>query len=131
MEQVNANLLSRMLEDTRCDHCPTQGDIFICRGPGGVIYRNGHLEQWKTSGYSPICVRPSAPFTFWTDSGPSFSTSGGYWFSIPEEMESAIKYVGKQVKQFKTWGTCGACHNGAFYFQAEVNVWEIFLETIY
>ena len=61
----------------------------------------------------------------------AYHKSGGYWFSIPEELQGLVKYIGKDKKTFCAWGHCGACGDGAFQFQAIVNVWEIFLEDIY
>lgn len=125
-----ANYLSQLLEDTRCDNCPTPGDIIICKGPGKVEYKRGHLDR-ELGDYSSICVKPYTPFTFASNTGLYFSTSGGYWFSVPDELQELVKYVGKDKKLFTTWGHCGACADGAFKFQAIVNVWEIFMEDIY
>lgn len=125
---VMANYLSQLLEDTREIHCPMAGDIVICKGPNKV-YPKGHLDRSDIHDHAAICVQPYVPFAFADDTKVYFSTSGGYWFSIPETME--LKYIGKDKKTFKTWGHCGACGDGAFKFQAMVNVWEIFLEDIY
>lgn len=122
-----ANFLSKLIEDTRAE-CPMKGDIVICKGPNKV-YSKGHLDRSDIYDYSSICVQPYVPFVFANDDGISLSTSGGYWFSVPEGMK--LKYIGKDKKTFKAWGHCGACADGAFRFQAIVNIWEIFLENIY
>lgn len=135
-----ANIGVQWIERTRSKEHPVIGDIFICKGPNDVIYNNGHLDNSGVTEYSAICVKPYVPFLSlplyrWTDLDknrlPSFSTSGGYWFSIPEDKIDQIKYVGTRKKLFNAWGHCGACGNGAFTFEAEVNVWEIYLESIY
>lgn len=123
-----ANMLKEAIEKSRIRNIPRSGDIVICKGPN-VVYPNGHLELNNPADYSAICVQPSLPFTFLCDEELSFSTSGGYWFSVPDI--SFMQYVGTREKLFKSWGHRGACGNGAFSFPAIVNVWEVFLESIY
>lgn len=124
-----ANYYSRVIEDTRAD-CPIAGDVFVCKGPEKT-YLNGHLDNFKMDHHTAICVMPYVPFAFVDDTGVSYSTSGGYWFGIPPENIQDIKNLGQRPKLFQTWGHCGACGAGAFYFEAMVNVWKIYLESIY
>lgn len=132
-----ANELKRVIESTRMNR-PRPGDIVIAIGPAKT-YENGHIDR-EVNEYSAMCVRPSIPFvsSFINKDGKeqiSLSTSGGYWFSVNnnnlKEAERHFKYEGKRKKKFKAWGHCGACGDGAFTFEAEVNVWGIFLTTIY
>ncbi len=120
-----ANRLQKALENR--NQVPTPGDIIICKGPT-ITYKNGHLNT-EPENYSSICVQPYIPFISCNKDGEiSFSTSGGYWLSTETEM---LVYKGKQEKIFKSWGHCGGCGDGAFNFPATVNVWELFLESIY
>lgn len=41
--------------------------------------------------------------------------------SVPPK---ALKYVCKEEKLFKDWGSCGARGNGTVSFKAEVSIWE-------
>ena len=122
-----ANELQKMVESR--DEVPTPGDVIICKGPSKV-YNSGHLER-EPKEYSSVCTQPYVPFVFKNidETDVYFSTSGGYWFSVPDE--KILIYRGKREKIFKTWGHCGPCANGAFHFPAVVNVWEVFLESIY
>lgn len=131
-----ANRLRLLILNSRDSERSVAGDIMICKGPG-VEYKSGHIQSGNINDYSPICVEPYIPFVNSSihlkgaNEELSFSTSGGYWFSIPEEKWDRIKYVGKRKKLFKAWGHCGPCADGAFCFEAEVNVWEYFSKSIY
>ena len=127
---IKANRLRDALESSRRDDTPCEGDIMICRGPSGVVYEGGHVESSDLTTHSAICVRPSAPFVFEQEGGdPSCSVSGGYFFNVDKDTKPVLK--GKAEKSFKAWGHCGACGNGAFYFPATVNVWEICSDSVY
>lgn len=109
---------------------PLAGDIVVCRGPQKT-YEGGHLNFNNPEDYSAICTQPHVPFVFTNDdkSGVHFSTSGGYWLSAPKK--EMLTYVGMKEKLFQTWGYDGPCTGGAFAFTAKVNVWEIYLDSIY
>lgn len=133
-----ANELIAVIEETRCD-VPKCGDIVIARGPKKT-YNNGHIQLDDLSDYSAMCVQPYLPFVSWRRTKDNekqilCSTSGGYWFSLPtDSAKNAIKfmeYEGQRVKSFKAWGHCGPCGDGAFTFEAPVNVWKVYLKTIY
>lgn len=124
-----ASFFKYKIERSRDSNTPKAGDIIICKGPKKE-YNNGHLDRSDPTEFSAVCVQPMIPFTCVVDNEePTFSTSGGYWFSVPEK--ELLKYVGTREKIFKAWGHCGCTGNGAYNFSATVNVWEIFLETIY
>ena len=133
-----ANKLTKLIE-ARSDKLPQVGDIVICTSPGGkVFYGAGHLENtiedWRSNWYKEpkgsICVQPYVPFISANNADKiSANTSGGYWFGYYDNSE--LKPAGKRTKLFLAWGHCGACANGAFSFEAIVNVWEYENEKIY
>lgn len=131
-----ANHLKNLIEKTRNRNYPKAGDIVIVCGLKKE-YPNGHIEKDEINEYSAMCVEPYKPFVFESDckEKPIFSTSGGYWCCIPEDdlndARKMFEYIGTKEKLFITWGHCGACGNGAFTFPATVNVWKVFLESIY
>lgn len=131
--QVNKTALLVSLLEKRLklkEPLPLAGDIVICKGPEKV-YEEGHLNFNNPEDYSAICAQPYVPFVFANDDKLSvhFSTSGGFWFSAPKK--EMLTYVGVKEKLFQAWGASGACADGAFTFTAKVNVWEIFLDSIY
>lgn len=135
-----ANHLAVLIRNTRSSEHPVSGDIMICKGPAKT-YKGGHIQSGNMEDYSSICTQPYVPFVcsslysiFRNENEPEeihFSASGGYWFSIPKQDQNKVRYIGKRKKIFKAWGHCGPCGDGAFYFEAEVNVWEYFSEEIY
>jgi hypothetical protein len=137
---VKANRLKKLIEESRDRNKPKKGDIIIARGPKRV-YNNGHIQEEAINDYSAMCVQPYVPFcsrfhdTETDTDHLGMSTSGGYWFKIPcDDLDEAIEmleYKGTRSKLFKDWGHCGPCGDGAFTFEATVNVWEVFLESIY
>lgn len=134
------NTLIEFLEGTRSNTKPIPGDRIQCVGPK-KSYMEGHFDhELEKEWGGQICVRPSVPFisafmyrpiqdAIDKDVLPHFSTSGGYWIGCKEvEM---YEYIGKCMKIFCVWGNSGACAGGAVHFEAEVNVWRIFMESIY
>ena len=117
-----ANRYVQMIENTRSDKQPRNGDMIRLTTQHGDYYPYAHLEKLYEDGFS-VCEQPYFPFIYPhpTKNGISCSTSGGAWLSIPPK---ALKYVGKEEKFFKDWGWCGARGNGAVCFKAEVCVWE-------
>ena len=131
LEMVNEMIV--VIQSTRSSREPKLGDRIICTGPNKV-YKEGHLELPYTEKFSSICTRPYIPFTsiHRNDDGtidPWFNSSGGYWLNCTDR--SKYKYIGTCTKTFQAFGHCGPCGGGAVHFQAEVNVWELFLESIY
>lgn len=132
-DDVNmVNKLIKIIETSRSELRPVPGDIIICKGPEKE-YKKGHLDKpIDEDHYSNICVEPYIPFiSKYNQLGhiPTFSTSGGYW--LTEDAIEMFTYVGKDMKFFCEFGHNGACSDGAIYFHAEVNVWELFREDIY
>ncbi len=128
-----------ILESGRTKDMPIMGDIIQCSTPGDgkIKYMGGHLDtdliipepnDWR-GGH--ICVKPSHPFVFHDYVElTSFSTSGGYWFKQREK--EMFEFIDKDVpKMFCQWGHNGACHHGAIYYNAKVNVWKLLMEEIY
>ena len=116
-----ANNLVLGIHISRDDETPQVGDIVEHTDKFGNYNPGAHIEH-VMDGELNICSKPYVPFIFEEDSEQcvSTSTSGGPWANIP----SNLKLIGKRMKTFKTWGIGGPRGNGAFYFEAEVNVWE-------
>lgn len=130
---AKANSYHRRITASRNIAKPMPGDIMICQGPRKE-YSSGHIAYENLSHPGSVCVQPHVPFVsafFCKRNELTFDTSGGYWFTIPEERVSTVRLVGQRNKLFKTWGHCGACANGAFTFSCEVNVWEYYSDDIY
>lgn len=117
-----ANRYVRLIESTRSEKQPRNGDMIRLTTRHGDYYPYAHLEKLYEDGFS-ACEQPYFPFIYPHPSknGISCSTSGGAWLSIPPK---SLKYVGKEEKYFKDWGWRGARGNGAVCFKAEVSVWE-------
>lgn len=128
IQKVNRTI--SLIENSRDEKIPIPGDIIICKGPKNRMYPKGHLELPYTEDIGgAICTQPMIPFVRVDDFDClHFGTSGGYWLSCTE-LDMYV-YKGKQTKVFCEWGN-GYTANGAVYFNAFVNVWELFLETIY
>ena len=125
------NEMIGVIELTRAND-PIAGDRIVCAGPNKT-YNFGHLEKLYIDDFSSICTQPYIPFTSIHEEDGKvslwFNTSGGYWLNcIDRDMYWRI---GTCMKTFCAWGNNGACAGGAVNFQAEVNVWKIFMEGIY
>ena len=115
-----ANKYVRIIQSTRSKKIPKPGDRIRLTTKHGDYYHKAHIEQLCENGLS-VCEKPYVPFIYPSKDGISCDTSGGSWCSVnPDD----LKYVGKELKQFKDWGTCGVRANGTIYFEAEVSVWE-------
>ena len=128
---LKAKGLIRLIEATRDKETPVIGDAVICKGKGKhekAVYNFGHLDR-RPEEYTSVCTQPYVPFAFGNNGKLSLSTSGGYWLGRLNKDD--FKYIGTRVKKFVTWGMCGACGNGAFTFEAKVNVWELYSDQIY
>lgn len=99
---VMANTYVQMIESSRSDKQPRNGDMIRLTTKYGDYYHYAHLEKLYEYGFS-VCERPYIPFVFShpTKNGISCSTSGGAWLSVPPK---SLKYVGKEEKYFKDWG---------------------------
>ena len=119
------------LINKRDKNTPQAGDIIQCVNPEtDKIYNRGHLEAVPNSkSFSNICTKPYIPFIFIGSNGIGTDSSGGYWLTCKDSKE--LVKTGKSKKTFKTWGHCGACEDGAFYFDAIVSVWRYESAEIY
>lgn len=113
-----ANEWVTFIEITRNNKQPEVGDVIQFTNKHGDYYKNAHVEEAGDDLY--ICTEAGVPFVGEIRGKLYTNTSGGPWTRIPR----ALTYVGTKEKLFKDWGHCGARGNGAFYFVAEVNVWE-------
>lgn len=117
-----ANRYIEAIQNSRSDTQIQVGDIVEVTTKHGDYYQNAHIESYnsETDNWS-VCEQPYVPFVYLNDKGMiRCSTSGGAWCGVPNK----LVLIGKRAKQFKDFGHCGACGNGAFCFEAEVNVWE-------
>lgn len=116
-----ANGLVALIECTRNDEVPQVGDIIEYTDKYAEYHPSAHVEQ-MSDGFINICSKPYTPFVFKHEHETAIvtDTSGGPWANIPKN----LKLIGKRKKAFKSWGHCGMAAEGAFYIEAEVNVWE-------
>lgn len=115
-----ANKYVGIIESSRSADTPKVGDRVRYTNEYGEYYGRAHIEKVE-DGEVYICESPYVPFIWKKDDGIGCSTSGGAWCYLPL---GEFKYLGKELKTFCDWGSCGACANGAVEFQAEVSVWE-------
>ena len=123
VEKVNE--LISLITNGRSDKRPMLGDIVEYTTENGDYYKNAHIEQTDDTTFGKektiyVCEKPYIPFVSEFRNSISFSTSGGAWSFIPKD----LKLIGQRTKIFCTWGSYGACGNGAVYFTVAVNVWE-------
>lgn len=116
------NKLIWLLEkDRSCNH-PVLGDIVRYTDQYGEYFPEAHIKNISNG----ICtIREQAGVYVArsgnTDCSTYFIDSGG---SVAEIPLSSVKFKGRELKDFWTFGSCGACGGGAIYFKAKVNVWE-------
>ena len=117
-----ANQYVSLIEGSRSSKHPRNGDIIRLTTRHGDYYHEAHLEGLDDCGFE-VCEQPYVPFIYPSGdkNGIRCNTSGGGWLHIPPK---ALKYVGKEEKEFCDWGWNGACGGGAVHFKAEVSVWE-------
>lgn len=114
------NKLSERIESTRSTKEPKVGDIIRFTNQEGDYYPHAYIETSQNGDYY-ICQQPSAPFVSEMDNGVSCRASGGPWCTLHKPK---LKYIGKEAKDFRVWGNCGPCGNGAITFSSAVSVWE-------
>ena len=117
-----ANEYMELIQSTRNDKKPTIGDMFQYTNEDGEFYGRAHYES-ESENDNRICWGGSHSHVYKTEQneiGIGFLSSGGPWGSLDI---SKLHYVGKTVRSFWTWGSCGACGNGGLSFDAEVNLW--------
>lgn len=116
-----ANKWVKLIENTRNDDAPQVGDIVEFTSKYGDWYENAHIDDIDENELE-IMERPSVLWVSVSEDGIFYTpgTSGSGSNYIP----SKLKLIGKRKKVFKDWGHCGPTGNGAFFFEAVVNVWE-------
>ncbi|MFA5526339.1 MAG: DUF4121 family protein [Acholeplasmataceae bacterium] len=140
-----AALVSALERRLTGDPVPRAGDVVILHGhnrDGDLTYNDGHLDPdyWgDRPGRLHACTQPMTPFVALEvehgtgdarrdDNDLWWSTSGGYWITVPK---AQLRHVGMRRKVFWTWRD-RPCGNGGIRFEAVVNVWEyIDRERIY
>jgi len=113
-----ANEVKKAIENK--PETPSIGDSIEYTDEYGTYYQNAHIETLNE--HSQICLQPFVPFVFMKEGQISFSTSGGPWDVIPENMV----YKRKKSKAFKVWRSLlfGESKNGCECIYADVNAWE-------
>lgn len=120
-EVSKANRYIKIIEYSRSNTSPKVGDKLRLTTKHGDYFHNAHIDKIE-DGEAYVCESPYVPFVNENNKGGVYcSTSGGAWQYIPLNQ---LKYLGKELKTFKDWGSCGACADGAVEFEAEVSVWE-------
>lgn len=123
-----ANDWVALIEASRDPHRPVVGDIIRFTNKYSEYYPHAHIEKVTEDG-AEVCESPYVPFVGRLSNNDLYcSTSGGAWTTL--EIEK-IRYVGKELKTFCDWGSCGVCAHGAIDFEAEVNVWEYTAEHLH
>lgn len=114
------NKLSEHIESTRSTKEPKVGDIIRFTNQEGDYYPHAYIETNKNGDFY-VCQQPSVPFVSINNDEISCLASGGPWRSL---QTPKLKYIGKEMKRFCTWGYWGPCKNGSIVFDAAVSVWE-------
>ena len=117
-----ANLIIEEIRRSRTNNQIQVGDIIELTTAHGDYYPNTHVNHYivETDTWS-VCEWPHIPFVYLNESGGiRCDTGGGPWSEIPNN----LKLVGRGQTVFKVFGHYGVCPNGAFSFNAEVNVWQ-------
>lgn len=123
-DEKMANRWIEIIEKTRDEKQPKNGDILRLTTKHGDFYRYAHIDKINDDGTAEICQNAYIPFIGRYDENKNditLSTSGGAWCSVPVK---DLKYIKKEKKIFQDWGHCGACANGTIEFSVIVNVWE-------
>lgn len=119
---IKANEYVELIEKSRKKY-PCVGDMVIFTSKYGDYYDRAHIETITDDGQVYICEQPYVPFVHKHKKGTGIvcNTSGGAWEFIPIR---SMTYVGKHLKKFCDWGSCGPRRDGTIEFEATVNVWE-------
>ena len=122
LDVSKVNKLIWFLEKERSRNYPVPGDTVRYTDQYGNYFPQAHIKNISNG----ICtIREQAGVYVArsgnTDCGTYFIDSGG---SVAEIPLSSVKFKGRELKDFWTFGSCGACGGGAIYFKAKVNVWE-------
>lgn len=95
VEKVN-NTLS-LIESSRTDSIPKQGDIIEYTNKYGEYYKNGHIENQQNDSIY-ICEKPYVPFVETSNTRVSTSTSGGHGTSF---QQNSYDMLGKEKRPSK------------------------------
>jgi hypothetical protein len=123
-----ANKLSASIEESRSDFMPVEGDRVIYTDAYGKTYEWALFagkSMYGDDSYS-LCENAYTPFVYIAKDGSiRTNASGGAWPRISHEDLKNFKFVKKDRATFCDFGHCGWTANGAFNFQAVINVWEL------
>lgn len=117
---TKVNKLIWLLEKDRPHNYPVPGDIVRYTSQYGEYLPKAHIKN-TDNGICTIREQAGVYVDRSTKKGIFLMDSGGCVVEIPL---SGLKYKGKELKSFWTFGSCGACGGGGLYFRAKVNVWE-------
>lgn len=117
-----ANHLIDIISRYSNSHYPKPGDCILVEYYGDNKEYKAHIESKDNEMGFNICTIPYTPFaSIGPNDSARFNTSGGPWFY--EKNTENFEFLGFIKKTFKTWGSCGMCGEGAFYFDAIVSCW--------
>ena len=92
------------------------GDIVEFTNQYGEFSKHAIIERIDGKDVS-VCQSGSA----WCSSSKRYvSVSGGSFYTVPK---SDLVYIGRSIRYFSEWGSCGACARGAISIPVTVNVW--------
>ena len=117
-----ANWLRSVIENSRSDFLVQVGDIIELTTNYGVFFGGAHVRGYDADKNEwSVREQPYVPFVDVNDNNEICCSAGGSGScTVPRD----LKLIGKKLKMFNDWGHNGPCGNGAFHFEAMVNVWE-------
>ena len=119
-EDVNmVNSLVEVIESTRSEHTPKIGDRVVYIDKSGNYHPRSLIEKKGEQGFY-VCLDPSIPFVWESDSSIKVDVSGGPFYHADA---NKFKFAGWTEADFKEWGHCGATANGTVRFKAKVPLW--------
>ena len=116
----HANRLVRLIEGCRSEDRPCVGDRILYTTRYGDFYPHALVEKEIDGGFM-ICGEPYVPFVHPSGDGIALSVSGGPFFGLAH---GTSRFAGWGYGDFKDWGHCGPCGNGAVTFEARVGYWK-------
>lgn len=116
----HVNGLVQLIEELRTDQQLRVGDRIRYTDRYGDFYAFALVEKEIDGGFV-ICGNPYVPFVSPSEHGISLDVSGGPFFELQQD---TARFIGWGLGDFKDWGHCGPCGNGAVTFEARVGFWE-------